>query len=310
MTAKFYQLHRSGIRSGNLSFLFTCPACGNNSSQCTQVPFHKYRGGTLWHQCLACGSFFESGAYDKQKEALHAQNTTYGRPDLGKGLNEFKKRMYRSVLTLLERHRPPPAVLLDAGCSFGGFLTEAREAGYDVFGFDILPQAVEYVRSVGITAELSFSICDVKIIENGALDIVTCLDCNCYWPNQPSELRHAFGKLKPGGYLAMRVVDKSWACSLGLAIHRIAPSIGKKILMAAVNDHRFSMPVRSLLKVIQSCGFKVVHASPRGAIPSHKTRWIVKLSFVLGSLVWATTGMFVAPGALVLARKPRNDSKI
>jgi SAM-dependent methyltransferase len=291
------------LDQNNLSFLFVCPACGHNSSYCTDVPFHKHRGGTLWHQCVACGSFFESGAYDKQKQALHTQNTTYGRLDLGKEVNEFKTRMYRSVLTLLEKYCPPPAVLLDTGCSFGGFLRQARNAGYDVFGFDILPQAVEYTHSLGIAAEVSFSIRDVKTIADGTLDIVTCLDINYYWPNQPSELQHVFGKLKPGGYLALRVPVKSWMCSLGLAIYRIAPSTGGKILMAAVNDHRFSMPVRSLLKVIRSCGFDVVYASPRGAIYSYKTRPFVKLAFALGFLVWMTTGMFVAPGALVLARK-------
>ena len=285
--------------------IFTCPACGNNSSQCTKVPFHTYRGGSVWYRCLVCGSFFDSEAYDKEKEALHTRlNTTYGEPVLGKDLNEFKMRMYRCVLTLLKRYCPPPAVLLDAGCSFGGFLTIARKAGYEVHGFDILSHAVEYVRSLEIDCEVSYSINDVKRVGDSALDIVSCLDCNCYWPNQPHELHNVFAKLKPGGYLAMRVSDKSWMCALGLIIHRIAPKLGKKILMTAVNDHRFSMPVRSLLNVLHSCGFEVVYASPIGAVHSHKARWSVKLAFVVGSFAWRTTRIFIAPGALILARKP------
>jgi hypothetical protein len=97
-------------------------------------------------------------------------------------------------------------------------------------------------------------------------------------------------------------------CSLGLAVQRIAPRTAKKILLASVNDHRFSMPVASLLKVIRSIGFEVVYASPRGAIPSIYSRWIAKRAFVSASLIWAATGIFTAPGALVLARKPSTIS--
>jgi len=173
-----------------------------------------------------------------------------------------------------------------------------------VSGFDIVPQAVEYVHSQDIPAELCFSIGDPSWHANGALDIVSCLDVNCYWPDQRSELKHAFARLKPGGHLVMRVVDKSWMFSLGLAVHRIAPSIGKRIMRAAVNDHRFSMPVKSLLELLGSCGFEIVYASPRGAVHSDQTRWAAKLAFAFGALAWAISRRFVAPGALILARKP------
>jgi len=228
----------------------------------------------------------------------------WGRADTGIQLSEFKTRMYRAVLALVKKHCPPPAVLLDVGCSFGGFLTEARKLGYHVAGSDIVPQAVDHVHSLGIPAEVSFSIRDIKLFENGTLDLITCLDCNYYWCDQPSELRHAFVKLKRGGYLAMRVVDKSWMCTLGIKMSKIAPKIGKKVLKASVNDHRFSMPVRSLLNVIQSSGFQVVYISPRGAVHSHNSRWAVRALFALGSFLWATSGIFMAPGAVIFARKP------
>ena len=102
----------------------------------------------------------------------------------------------------------------------------------------------------------------------------------------------------------MRVVDKSWMFACGLAIHKLAPDIGKTIMARSVNDHRFSMPVRSLLHVIQECGFRIVYASPRGALYSKDTDWVVKLSFDLAFLFWKATGKFVAPGALILAKKP------
>jgi 2-polyprenyl-3-methyl-5-hydroxy-6-metoxy-1,4-benzoquinol methylase len=228
----------------------------------------------------------------------------WGQIDAGKKLARYKTKMYRSVVELIKRHSPPPAMILDVGCSFGGFATEARKSGYSVCGFDIVPEAVDYVRSLRIPTECCFSIEKVSMIGSGVVDILSCLDVNYYWPNQPSELSHAFAKIKPGGYLVMRVVDKSWMFSIGLLANKIAPRIGKRIVRAAVNDHRFSMPVRSLQKVIQACGFDLIHVSPRGAIPSAESALPVQLSFGFGIFLWASLGVFMAPGALILAKKP------
>jgi len=282
-----------------------CPACAHNSSRSTAVPFRQgLRGEKVLRQCRQCQSFFDPDNYDEQKEVQHTLRMPWGDTHSGKDLNKFKMKMYHSVLTLLSQYCPPPATLLDAGCAYGGFLDEASKQGYKVCGYDILPEAVDYVRTLDLPAERAFSIGAVKSVQDGTLDVLTCLDCNCYWQNQPSELRCAFAKLRPGGYLVMRVVDKSWLFSLGLRIHQFAPVIGKQILTRAINDHRFSMPVQSLLKVIRRCGFEVIVVSPYRAIHSTHTRWLVKLSFALGTLLWATTGIFMAPGAVILTRKP------
>jgi SAM-dependent methyltransferase len=232
------------------------------------------------------------------------QQMPWGTAGSGTALGDAKRPLYRSVLSQTGKYCPPPATLLDVGCSFGGFLREARDAGYTVFGCDIIPQAVEHVRSLGIPAEVCFSIGDLRTVDSGSLDVMTCLDCNYYWPNQPFELRSAFAKLRPGGHLIMRVANKSWLCALGLAVQRIAPSIAKKLLLTSLNDHRFSMPLASLLKVIRDTGFEVVHASPRGALSNSQSGWIARLFFASASLVWEASGIFAAPGALVLAKKP------
>ena len=294
-----------GIRRDEVSSHFICPACGTNTSCCTGGPFVPgIRSEKVWRWCAACKSFFNPDRYGAQEEVMHTQKTAWGKMDSGKELNRFKVKMYQSVLTLISQHCPPPAILMDTGCGYGGFLLEASKKGYEVLGVDILPEAVEYCRSLGLPAEQSFSIGGVKSVRDGSLHLLTCLDCNYYWPNQPKELQYAFAKLRPGGYLAMRVVDKSWLFACGLAIHKIAPNIGQRMLARSVNDHRFSMPVRSLLQIIQNSGFGIVYASPRGASHSKNTGWTVKLSFALASLLWMTTGKFLAPGALILARKP------
>jgi SAM-dependent methyltransferase len=282
-----------------------CPACGHERSRSTHIAFRQgVRGIKVWRVCPACRSYFDATPYDPDREVAHGEGTAFGRQASGTGLNTFKLRMYRAVADLLAAHCPAPARLFDAGCGYGGFLMEARRRGYTVAGSDILPAAVNHVRALGIAAERAFSIANVTGVADGSVDILTCLDCHYYWPDQRAELRAAWRKLRPGGYLAMRVADKSWMFAWGLALHRTAPRLAEALLARSVNDHRFSMPVRSLLRLLADCRFEIVRASPRGAIQSAHSDWTVRLSYALGGLLWATTGIFRAPGALVLARKP------
>jgi SAM-dependent methyltransferase len=211
--------------------------------------------------------------------------------------------MYRSVLALLQKYVLPPASLLDVGCGFGGFLREAREAGYSVSGIDIVPEAVDAVRSQGFSAEQRFSLADVSFKHN-SMDIISMLDVNMYFPDQPGELKSAYNLLRTKGFLVMRVVDKSWMFHLGLILSGIRPDLGQGMLRRAINDHRFSMPVKSLLKILKHSGFDVVYASPVGGLHSNNSSMAVKMSFAIGALVWSVSKRFMAPGALILAQKP------
>jgi hypothetical protein len=64
------------------------------------------------------------------------------------------------------------------------------------------------------------------------------------------------------------------------------------------------MPLGSFLRVVKQSGFDVISATPRGAIHSDQTSLAVKLSFGLGAALWHSLGIFMAPGAVVVARRP------
>lgn len=298
------EVENDAIRSDNEN---KCSACGRlGESFNSTFPIASGRGLKRWKRCASCKAYFLVESYEPVKEVVHTKKTAWGREDTGTELNNFKKKMFLSVLDLIRKNCPPPATLLDVGCSYGGFLSEARKAGYSVRGSDIVPTAVEYVRAQGISADVCFSIGELSV-EDNSLDVITCLDSHYYWPDQAAELGHAYTKLRPGGYLAMRVVDKSWMFSIGLKLRKVSNPAGEKLIKAAVNDHRFSMPFPSLLDVIKSAGFDIVYASPRGAIHSNQSKLRVKISFMLGALVWlAGKRKFLAPGALVLATKRRS----
>jgi 2-polyprenyl-3-methyl-5-hydroxy-6-metoxy-1,4-benzoquinol methylase len=220
----------------------------------------------------------------------------------GIALNDEKRPMFDAILRLLGRHAPQGGRLLDIGCSFGGLLLRAQEEGYKVRGMDIVPEAVEYVRSMGITCDLAGSIGELDIPEN-SLDIVTALDCNYYWERQREELRAIRSRLRPEGILAVRTVDTSWAIQIGLWLRRYFPKAGLDLCSKAVYDHRVSIPAGSLLRVVRQEGFEIVYASPRGAMPFRHNSLKVKTSYAIGWLSWTLTGYNLAPGFVFLAGK-------
>lgn len=282
-----------------------CPACGQCSPLATKAwKFVNARGETEWLKCGSCQSYFMDREYNLESEVEHTQKMTWGDAEQGAELNQFKQRMYQSILRKLTSLVPPDGRrLLDVGCAYGGFLDAARSAGFDVCGFDIVPEAVAYVKKHGMRAQCCGSMAEFSL-EHEPFDVISVLDANIYWPDQPGELREIYERLKPGGLLVMRNVDKSWMARMGAMLQHVSAVRGERLLRRAVNDHRFSMPTRSFLRLLKDTGFRVISASPRGALHSDESSAAVKLSFALGTALWHSLGVFLAPGAVIIAEKP------
>jgi SAM-dependent methyltransferase len=247
-------------------------------------------------------SYFDAAPYNREAEVFHTRTRSWGQAESGVKLSSFKRRMYLAVISLLSRHAASRCSILDVGCSFGGFLEQARIHGFVPMGMDIVPEAVEYTRRQGIPCEVAASVNDLAV-PDGSIDVISVLDCNYYWPNQRAELSAVWRKLRPSGLLVMRLVDKSCMLTAGLAIRKLVPALGVRICRRAVNDHRASIPLSSMLHLLRQQGFEIVHVSPRGAMHSDQSSAAVKTSFAIGLVVWHVTGWNVAPGVLVLARK-------
>jgi SAM-dependent methyltransferase len=281
-----------------------CPACARRRRDTERVwQVETPRGTNPWTRCSHCTAYFLISSYDLDAEVAHTETLPWGQLQAGLDLNVFKHRMFTAVLRRLADYHPPPASILDVGCSFGGFGIEATRAGYEVYGMDITPAAVEYVKSLGLEAECCSAADELRGIPSESLDVVSCLDCHGLWPDQPSQLRAIHGKLKPGGVLVMRVVDKSWLFTIGRHLIPLSPRLASRVMREAVNDNRFSMPAHSLRHQLAEQGFEVEATLIWEAIHSDRTRWLAKASFALGAALWPVVHRNYAPGALLIAKR-------
>jgi 2-polyprenyl-3-methyl-5-hydroxy-6-metoxy-1,4-benzoquinol methylase len=283
-----------------------CPACGRPAQPGSRIlRFDSARGEASWMRCQHCGAYHLTGHYDASAEAGHTTSMPWGQLQSGVQLNDFKKRMFEAALAGIKKHAPTAKTILDVGCSFGGFLFEARQQGYTGSGIDIVPEAVEYVRGQGFDAETCESLTDCHLFsEQNPVDVLAVLDAHIYWPNQPAELAAAWKLIRPGGLLVLRVITKAHFVSAGLLIKSIAPKFGGRLIRRSVIDHRFCMPLKSLLKTVEGSGFQIESVVPRDAQHSDHSSLPVRSLFAVGDFTWKVLGCHVAPGAMIYARKP------
>ncbi len=282
-----------------------CPGCGCPTEATTpRFSLESVRGPLPFAHCKKCSAYFMQEQYEAAAEESHTKQMAWGEVDRGTELNQFKQKMYHAILDGIERHGYAESNLLDVGCSFGGFLIEGQKRGINGAGVDIVSDAVQYVRDQGFEAEQCATLddCTIYTPETPA-DVVTVLDAHIYWPDQPRELRAAWDRLRPGGLLVIRALTKAPFISAGRVMQKVVPGFSKKLIRKAITDHRFSMPLKSLLTTIEDAGFDVLEASPRGAQHSEDTALGVRAAFALGTFTWHSLGIALAPGTLIFAQK-------
>jgi 2-polyprenyl-3-methyl-5-hydroxy-6-metoxy-1,4-benzoquinol methylase len=117
-----------------------CPICGN----------HEFRALTAFQRahlvrCQRCRQVF-AGRRPSDEELVDNYRQ-YPRTDFDSAIT---RRRYRELLHGFERYRRTNRIL-DFGCGLGFFLEEARRVGWDAYGSEYEPRAVEINRSKGLT---------------------------------------------------------------------------------------------------------------------------------------------------------------
>lgn len=242
--------------------------------------------------------------YDASQETEHTKNMAWGNAENGESLNRRKSTGFNAALDQIESLGYAESRILDVGCSFGGILVEARKRGFDCAGVDIVPEAIQWMKEQGFRAEVcsTLSKCSLYSADDPA-DVISVMDAHIYWPDQPAELRAASKLLREDGLLVIRALTKSAFVTTGRFVEPVSSSLSKKLIRRAIADHRFSMPLKSLLRTIEESGFEILSASPRGARYAPDMPLGVRAAFAMGSFLWHGFGISVAPTTLIFARK-------
>ena len=111
----------------------------------------------------------------------------------------------RLVIGLLSSFSPPPGKLVEAGIGAGGNLQVFEKLGYEVSGFDLLPEAVEYAKSIGARVVQVHNSEEPWPLEAGSADVVVMLDVLEHTENPVTVLTNAREILRPGGSIVITV---------------------------------------------------------------------------------------------------------
>ena len=100
---------------------------------------------------------------------------------------------------LLEKYCPAPGRLVEGGIGSGRNLVEFQKLGYDVTGFDLMPESVEHVRQRGIDDVRVHDLGNPWPVEPGSLRAVVLLDVLEHVESPVTVLQHVREALSDDG---------------------------------------------------------------------------------------------------------------
>jgi 2-polyprenyl-3-methyl-5-hydroxy-6-metoxy-1,4-benzoquinol methylase len=163
-------------------------------------------------------------------------------------LKTFGKRM-----TLVRRHLPAKARILDVGCAAGFFLRVAQRDGHDVHGVEMSAAiAGEAQKALG-SDRVHVGTLDEAIAAKGhapaSFDLVTLWDVVEHVPDPQALLRTIRGLIKPGGKLLLETqnVASRWARLLGPRWHHFKH-----------DEHLYHFTPATIRRLLADCGFETL----------------------------------------------------
>lgn len=117
------------------------------------------------------------------------------------------------VMQLLAKHCPPPGRLVEGGIGSGRNLVEFQSVGYDVTGFDLMPESVAHVRHRGIEDVRVHDLCQPWPVDADSLRAVVLLDVLEHVPDPIGVLRHVHAALERDGAVIITVPAHPWLYS-------------------------------------------------------------------------------------------------
>jgi 2-polyprenyl-3-methyl-5-hydroxy-6-metoxy-1,4-benzoquinol methylase len=179
--------------------LIDCPVCHGTRFQSL---FKKQREPFV--SCDDCGLVLINPR--PRFEAVAATyDTGYSRGYIDKAAKKIA-RCRRWVNRIVRRHGPVGR-WLDVGCSAGFVVAAAEEAGFDAFGVELEPAAVEYGRrELGLT-NLAIGTFEAQAYPRDYFDVISMYDVIEHVPDLNGTVAELARVLKPTGVIEIRTPD-------------------------------------------------------------------------------------------------------
>src|ERR1035438_9492756 len=264
----------------------SCPLCGATSGSEFMTAPDRFHWRLERYRLARGGSCF--GVWTLDPPGPHAIGAHYGadyhRLVAAAGETQASVR-YKSHRRLVCSYKTE-GMLLDIGCSSGGFLSTMKGRGWKLHGIEIEPSTAETARAttgaevfVGDVADAPFA--------NESFDVITCFDVLEHIYEPTGLLRRALAWLKPGGIFCTVLPNiDSWEARIfrsywfGLELPR----------------HLVHFSPKSLRFVMEAAGFTELHVAAGWSFAESSARYVFS-----GFL----EGIGLTPEPLAKAKRPR-----
>jgi SAM-dependent methyltransferase len=200
------------------TFSFSCPTCGGNVQHSR---LYEKNGCTIY-SCQRCGIartktpplFDAASIYD---QSYFAGGHSDGYTDYI-GSESVLRREFAHTVSVLKKHCRPSSKVLELGCAYGVFLSEAK-ATYDVAGIEISEIPADYARRRGL--HVLTGIADRENLDRiGKVDAIVLLDVIEHLTDPYETLALCKSYLNPCGIIMFttgdfgsvyaRATDRNW----------------------------------------------------------------------------------------------------
>lgn len=180
---------------------------------------------------------------DLYTEAYYQGKNEYSYRD-ERETERYDRFVWRARLRTMGKYKPAPARLLDVGCAFGGFLSEARAAGYDVEGLDFSPFAAKSAAAKGLPVRQGAF--GPGLFADASFDVISLIEVVEHLSDPLSFARSLFDYLRPGGLAVIQTAN-----FLGRQARRAGPDYHYYL-----PGHLFYYSSQNLKELLRQAGFE------------------------------------------------------
>ncbi|HEV3468939.1 MAG TPA: class I SAM-dependent methyltransferase [Pyrinomonadaceae bacterium] len=220
-----------------------CPACAGEVAVGRGA-----KNGVALAECRACATLYAESAPAAFDYDGYYDEANLSVPEVvGARLDEI----FASFAPYRRTNR-----LLDIGCGAGSLLEAARRAGWEAFGTEVSPPAVEHARRAGF--EVFHGDLGGAPYPDGHFDVVTASEIIEHLADPRAMIRQAARVLRPGGLF--------WATTphgRGLT----ARVLGLRWSVVAPPEHLQLFSLGGLRRMLREAGFRRARVASRGFDP-------------------------------------------